>query len=234
MQLPRRVSAVSTSTTSSSPVGATPQDAPPTHIPSSGACALLFLFPQFGWNLRARDVQWAHAARVGRIARHATSRKTFGSASSAARSAAGACAGWKLERPCARAFEERRNQVCGTITPEGNADTYCYACNVSQIDPELVLRLTNFGVNVQTLKKTEKTMTELKIEHKLNLDLSESSRMRQEMSSGLFLVPTRQACKTSATAVTGLVIQVLLSSRPSNSPALLLAVQHWTGILSLS
>jgi ubiquitin carboxyl-terminal hydrolase 5/13 len=43
----------------------------------------------------------------------------------------------------------------------GGPDTYCYACNVSQIDPELVLRLTNFGVNVQTLKKTEKTMTEL-------------------------------------------------------------------------
>ena len=79
-------------------------------------------------------------------------------------------------------FEESSHPVCvklGTITPEGNAgelsphhtltymttdgraDIYCYACNDARIDPELVLHLANFGINVQTQKKTEKSMTEL-------------------------------------------------------------------------
>jgi ubiquitin carboxyl-terminal hydrolase 5/13 len=79
-------------------------------------------------------------------------------------------------------FEASRHPVCvklGTITPEGNAgelspyhtlpytadnrraDIYCYACDDSRIDPELVLHLANFGINVQTQRKTEKSMTEL-------------------------------------------------------------------------
>ena len=40
-------------------------------------------------------------------------------------------------------------------------DIYCYACNEERIDPELVLHLANFGINVQTQRKTEKSMTEL-------------------------------------------------------------------------
>jgi ubiquitin carboxyl-terminal hydrolase 5/13 len=78
-------------------------------------------------------------------------------------------------------FEESQHPVCvklGTITPEGNAgehrrfpmssrstdrkpDIYCYACNEERIDTELVLHLSTFGINVQTQKKTEKSMTEL-------------------------------------------------------------------------
>ena len=72
----------------------------------------------------------------------------------------------------------------------GGLDIYCYACNDSRIDPELVLHLANFGINVQTQKKTEKSMTELvrfvsleqeklslndcdqQIEHNLNFDFS--------------------------------------------------------------
>ena len=40
-------------------------------------------------------------------------------------------------------------------------DIYCYACNEERIDTELVLHLSNFGINVQAQKKTEKSMTEL-------------------------------------------------------------------------
>ncbi|KAI9450058.1 ubiquitin carboxyl-terminal hydrolase 14, partial [Lactarius psammicola] len=72
-------------------------------------------------------------------------------------------------------FEESTHPVCvklGTITPEGNADIYCYACNEERIDTELVLHLSNFGINVQTQKKTEKSMTELQIEHNLSFDFS--------------------------------------------------------------
>ncbi|KAH8977355.1 ubiquitin carboxyl-terminal hydrolase 14 [Lactarius akahatsu] len=72
-------------------------------------------------------------------------------------------------------FQESTHPVCvklGTITPEGNADIYCYACNEERIDTELVLHLSNFGINVQAQKKTEKSMTELQIEHNLNYDFS--------------------------------------------------------------
>lgn len=49
----------------------------------------------------------------------------------------------------------------GTITPEGSADVYCYSCDDSKLDLDLARHLANFGINVQTQEKTEKTMTEL-------------------------------------------------------------------------
>ncbi|KIJ98331.1 hypothetical protein K443DRAFT_680854 [Laccaria amethystina LaAM-08-1] len=60
----------------------------------------------------------------------------------------------------------------GTITPEGNADVYCYVCGDSKQDPEFATHLSIFGINVQTLKKTEKSMTELQIEQDLSYDFS--------------------------------------------------------------
>lgn len=65
----------------------------------------------------------------------------------------------------------------GTITPEGAGkpyylflvplsiflclDVYCYTCDDSKEDPAIALHLSNFGINVQSLTKTEKNMTEL-------------------------------------------------------------------------
>jgi ubiquitin carboxyl-terminal hydrolase 5/13 len=49
----------------------------------------------------------------------------------------------------------------GTITPEGKADVYCYSCDDSKLDLDLSRHLSTFGINVQTLEKTQKTMTEL-------------------------------------------------------------------------
>ncbi|KAI8969677.1 ubiquitinyl hydrolase [Trametes punicea] len=72
-------------------------------------------------------------------------------------------------------YEETRHPVSvklGTITPEGNADVYCYVCNDSKIDPELARHLATFGINVQTQTKTEKSMTELQIEQNLKFDFS--------------------------------------------------------------
>lgn len=40
-------------------------------------------------------------------------------------------------------------------------DIYCYVCNDSKRDPELPVHLASFGINVQGLSKTEKSMTEL-------------------------------------------------------------------------
>ncbi|KAA1476327.1 ubiquitin carboxyl-terminal hydrolase 14 [Dentipellis sp. KUC8613] len=72
-------------------------------------------------------------------------------------------------------YEESHHPVSvklGTITPEGNADIYCYACNDSKLDPELALHLATFGINVEIQTKTEKSMTELQIEHNLKFDFS--------------------------------------------------------------
>ncbi|KAG6895103.1 hypothetical protein C0993_010160 [Termitomyces sp. T159_Od127] len=63
----------------------------------------------------------------------------------------------------------------GTITPEGGADVYCYACDDGKSDPEIAAHLASFGINVQTLSKTEKTMTELQIEQNLRYDFSLTS-----------------------------------------------------------
>ncbi|KAF8154934.1 ubiquitin carboxyl-terminal hydrolase 14 [Crassisporium funariophilum] len=60
----------------------------------------------------------------------------------------------------------------GTITPEGGADIYCYVCNDAKEDPQLSVHLASFGINVQTLTKTEKSMTELQIEQNLKYDFS--------------------------------------------------------------
>ncbi|EIW75842.1 ubiquitinyl hydrolase [Coniophora puteana RWD-64-598 SS2] len=60
----------------------------------------------------------------------------------------------------------------GTITPEGNADIYCYACDEPRLDPELAAHLGNFGINVAGQKKTEKSLAELQIEQNLAFDFS--------------------------------------------------------------
>ncbi|EED85732.1 predicted protein [Postia placenta Mad-698-R] len=72
-------------------------------------------------------------------------------------------------------YQETRHPISvklGTITPEGNADIYCYICNDAKQDPDLAAHLTTFGINVQTQTKTEKSMTELQIEHNLKFDFS--------------------------------------------------------------
>ncbi|KAF7322425.1 Ubiquitin carboxyl-terminal hydrolase [Mycena chlorophos] len=63
----------------------------------------------------------------------------------------------------------------GTITPEGGADIYCYKCDDSVLDPDLALHLSAFGINVATAQKTEKSMTEMQIEHNLKYDFSLTS-----------------------------------------------------------
>lgn len=40
-------------------------------------------------------------------------------------------------------------------------DIYCYICNDAKLDPDLATHLATFGINVQALTKTEKSMTEL-------------------------------------------------------------------------
>ncbi|KAI0249448.1 ubiquitin carboxyl-terminal hydrolase 14 [Lactifluus subvellereus] len=128
-------------------------------------------------------------------------------------------------------FNESAHPVCvklGTITPEGNADIYCYACNDARIDPELVLHLANFGINVQTQKKTEKSMTELQIEHNLNFDfkLTDESGKALEPVFGPGLTGLQNLGNSCYMAS---VIQVLFTLPPFRQRyAAPLAVQHWS------
>ncbi|TCD66348.1 hypothetical protein EIP91_001452 [Steccherinum ochraceum] len=72
-------------------------------------------------------------------------------------------------------YEQTQHPVSvklGTITPEGGADIYCYACNEERVDLELAAHLATFGINVQTQTKTEKSLTELQIEQNLKFDFS--------------------------------------------------------------
>ncbi|EIN03471.1 ubiquitin carboxyl-terminal hydrolase 14 [Punctularia strigosozonata HHB-11173 SS5] len=74
-----------------------------------------------------------------------------------------------------RHYEQTRHPVSvklGTITPEGGADIYCYACDDAKQDPSLAAHLASFGINVAAQTKTEKSMTELQIEHNLKYDFS--------------------------------------------------------------
>ncbi|KAJ3800864.1 ubiquitin carboxyl-terminal hydrolase 14 [Lentinula aff. detonsa] len=60
----------------------------------------------------------------------------------------------------------------GTITPEGNADIYCYSCDDSKLDPSLSTHLSTFGINLSAQTKTELSITEMQIEHNLKYDFS--------------------------------------------------------------
>lgn len=40
-------------------------------------------------------------------------------------------------------------------------DIYCYSCDDAKIDPELSIHLSNFGIEVLSQEKTEKSSTEL-------------------------------------------------------------------------
>lgn len=60
----------------------------------------------------------------------------------------------------------------GSITPEGTADVYCYACNEERTDPELGKHLAHWGINLAEREKTEKSLTEMQIEQNLRWDFS--------------------------------------------------------------
>lgn len=69
----------------------------------------------------------------------------------------------------------------GSITPEGNADIYCYACNDERIDPDLSTHLANWGINIAEREKTEKSLTEMQIEQNLKWEFSMTTEDGKEM-----------------------------------------------------
>ena len=69
----------------------------------------------------------------------------------------------------------------GSITAEGNADVYCYACNEERIDPELNGHLSNWGINLAERQKTEKSLMEMQVEQNLKWDFAMTTEDGKEM-----------------------------------------------------
>ncbi|KAL9630906.1 MAG: hypothetical protein Q9164_006182, partial [Protoblastenia rupestris] len=69
----------------------------------------------------------------------------------------------------------------GSITPEGIADIYCYACHDERSDPEIAQHLSHWGINIAEREKTEKSLTEMQIEQNLKWDFSMTSEDGKEL-----------------------------------------------------
>lgn len=70
----------------------------------------------------------------------------------------------------------------GSITADGSADIYCYACNEERTDPELVTHLAHWGIDLRGREKTEKSLMEMQVEHNLRWDFSMTKEDGQELS----------------------------------------------------
>lgn len=83
-------------------------------------------------------------------------------------------------------FEASKHPVAvklGSLTPEGTADIYCYACNEERTDPELKSHLSHWGINIAERQKTEKSLTEMQIEQNLKWDFSMTTEDGKELKA---------------------------------------------------
>ena len=60
----------------------------------------------------------------------------------------------------------------GSLTADGTADIYCYACDDEKVDTDLVAHLAHWGINIADRQKTEKSLTEMQIEQNLRWEFS--------------------------------------------------------------
>ncbi|KAH0338625.1 ubiquitin thiolesterase, partial [Aureobasidium melanogenum] len=69
----------------------------------------------------------------------------------------------------------------GSLTADGNADIYCYACNEERTDPELVAHLAHWGIDIAGREKTEKSLTEMQLEQNLRWEFSMTNEDGKEL-----------------------------------------------------
>ncbi|KAL1311531.1 hypothetical protein AAFC00_001652 [Neodothiora populina] len=69
----------------------------------------------------------------------------------------------------------------GSLTADGNADIYCYACNDEKTDPELVAHLAHWGIDIAARQKTEKSLTEMNIEQNLRWEFNMTTQDGREL-----------------------------------------------------
>jgi ubiquitin carboxyl-terminal hydrolase 5/13 len=60
----------------------------------------------------------------------------------------------------------------GSITPDGTADVYCYACDEERIDEDLAGHLANWGIILAERQKTEKSLTEMQVDENLRWEFT--------------------------------------------------------------
>ncbi len=60
----------------------------------------------------------------------------------------------------------------GSITPDGTADVYCYACDEERVDGDLASHLAHWGIILAERQKTEKSLTELQVEQNMTWEFS--------------------------------------------------------------
>ncbi|KAK4236699.1 hypothetical protein C8A03DRAFT_35389 [Achaetomium macrosporum] len=70
----------------------------------------------------------------------------------------------------------------GSITPEGNADVYCYSCDEERVDEDLGTHLANWGIILSERQKTEKSLTEMQIEQNLRWEFSMTTEDGKELT----------------------------------------------------
>ncbi|KAE8454065.1 hypothetical protein EG329_007843 [Mollisiaceae sp. DMI_Dod_QoI] len=68
----------------------------------------------------------------------------------------------------------------GSITPEGTADVYCYACDEERVDENLGAHLANWGIILSERQKTEKSLTEMQVEENLRWEFSMTDEAGRE------------------------------------------------------
>lgn len=69
----------------------------------------------------------------------------------------------------------------GSLTADGTADIYCYACDEERIDPELPNHLMHWGINIKDRIKTEKSLTEMQVEQNLKWEFSMTTEDGKEL-----------------------------------------------------
>ncbi|TIA83227.1 ubiquitin carboxyl-terminal hydrolase 14 [Aureobasidium pullulans] len=69
----------------------------------------------------------------------------------------------------------------GSLTADGSADIYCYACNEERTDPELVAHLAHWGIDIAGRQKTEKSLTEMQLEQNLRWEFSMTNEDGKEL-----------------------------------------------------
>lgn len=60
----------------------------------------------------------------------------------------------------------------GSITSDGTADVYCYACNEERIDEDLGPHLAHWGIMLAERQKTEKSLMEMQVDENLRWEFS--------------------------------------------------------------
>lgn len=69
----------------------------------------------------------------------------------------------------------------GSLTADGTADIYCYACDEERVDPELPDHLAHWGINIKDRVKTEKSLTEMQVEQNLRWEFAMTTEDGKEL-----------------------------------------------------